>query len=129
MKYKYSERSKIRMRGIDPRLIEVLELAITITKVDFGIPEYGGLRTQDEQHKLFTKGLSKADGLYSKSKHQSGLAFDVFAYVDGRATWDIFYMSQVACAILQAANTLGYKLSWGGLWESFIDTPHFELGE
>lgn len=31
--------------------------------------------------------------------------------------------------IAELASLLGYKLSWGGLWESFVDMPHFELIE
>ena len=125
--FRLSNTSKKRLEGVDSRIHQIIDLALTLSKVDFGIPEYGGVRTEIEQHKLFTKGVSKCDGRYKRSVHQDGGAFDVFAYVDGRATWDIVYMAQVACAVLQSANILGHKLKWGGLWVDFIDTPHFEL--
>lgn len=127
--FKLSKNSIKNIKGVDGKLIEIIELALAISRIDFGIPMYGGLRTEKQQHTLFAEGKSKADGRYRKSKHQSGEAFDVFAYVDGKATWDLLYMSQVACAILEAASHLGVKLKWGGHWKNFEDLPHFELEE
>jgi len=125
--YKLSTNSLNNMEGGDPRIALITKTALEISKVDFGVPKHGGLRTAEIQYDLFKRGVSKFDGVDKKSKHQTGLAIDLFAYVDGTAVWDIQYMAQVACAMLQAANTLGHKLIWGGLWNSFIDTPHFEL--
>ena len=115
------------MAGIDQQLVKVVERAIQITKVDFGIPKYGGLRTVQDQQMLFDAGASKADGVENKSYHQTGNAVDFFAYVDGVATWDIKYMAQVACAFLQAAIDVRVGVEWGGTWTSFIDTPHIQL--
>ena len=61
--------------------------------------------------------------------HQSGLAFDIYAYVDGKASWDRYHLTQVAAALLQAAALLGYPLTWGGNWKSWQDMPHFQLEE
>ena len=115
------------MRGVDQRLIDISNLAIQITNVDFGIPKLGGLRTADNQAALFASNKSKADGVVNKSYHQSGKALDVYAYVDGKASWSKQDLAIVACAMLQAAGELGYKLKWGGLWKSWQDFPHFEL--
>ena len=128
-KFNFSKKSHERMITADPRLVEIAMLAIKISKVDFGIPEFGGKRTHIEQRELFDRGASKCDGTRLKSKHQSGLALDVYAYVDGKASWDTGHLTSVAVAMLQAANRLGYKLSWGGLWTRFVDMPHFELLE
>ena len=117
------------MEGVDERLVEIAELAIQITKVDFGIPATGGLRTAEEQHQLFLDGKSKADGYDKKSYHQTGRALDFYAYVYGRATWDKKQLAMVACAFLQAASHLGYKLEWGGLFPHFEDMPHVQLGK
>lgn len=111
----------------DPRLVEIALAAIKISKVDFGIPEFGGKRTSQEQAALHNKGASNCDGIINKSKHQSGLALDVYAYVDGKASWKTEHLTSVAVAMLQAANMLGYKLSWAGLWTRFHDLPHFQL--
>ena len=125
--FQLSKRSRGRLEGIDERLIDVIDLALTISKVDFGIPEYGGLRTAPEQHSLFQTGRSKKDGYEKKSYHQTGKAFDVYAYVDGRASWEEKDLAMVATSILQAANSLGYVVEWGGLWRRFVDMPHFQI--
>jgi len=127
--FTFSERSKDRREAVDPRLIEISDLAIQITKVDFGIPSDGGVRTAARQSELYLSGVSKADGVLRKSKHQSGMALDVYAYVDGKASWEHEHLSMVACSMLQAASLLGYKLMWGGHWPNFVDTPHFQLAE
>ena len=125
--FRFSQRSKDRMAGVDPRLIGILNRAIEITKVDFGIPHLGGYRTAEQQKELFEQGVTKADGYKNKSKHQSRLAIDVYAYIDGKASWEKEDLAMVACAILQSASQLGYTLQWGGLWKNFMDMPHFEL--
>ena len=123
--YSFSERSLQRMDGVNPKLIEIAKHAIKISVIDFGIPEYGGFRTAVDQHKLFSRGVSKCDGTLNKSHHQSGNALDVYAYVDGKASWSTDHLALVAAAMLQSASLLGYKLEWGGLWP--WDKPHFQL--
>jgi len=129
MSFAFSQRSMDRRTGVDARLIEISDLAIQITKVDFGIPSDGGVRTAQRQNELYLSGASKADGFLKESKHQSGNALDVYAYVDGKASWETEHLSMVACAMLQAASLLEYKLMWGGHWPNFIDMPHFQLAE
>lgn len=127
--FKLGQNSLNNRAGVDPRLIEISDLAISMSNIDFGIPSTGGLRTTEDQAKLFTSGVSKADGRTNKSYHQTGRALDVYAYVDGKASWDKLHLSHIATAMLQASAQLGYKLEWGGLWNSWQDMPHFELGE
>jgi len=135
-----SNRSKERREGVDPRLIEISNRAIQITLIDFGIPEYGGLRSAVEQNYLFSKDRSKCDGYQILSNHQSGKALDFYAYVDDAASWDHAHLAIVGAAFLQAAHELGYRLKWGGLWKrkapKYIngipygwDMPHVELLE
>jgi len=123
--FELSARSIARRAGVDKRLIEISDLAIKLTVIDFGHPEHAGLRTADEQKALYDEGVSKCDGTRNKSYHQSGKALDVYAYVDGRASWETEHLAMVACAFLQAASILGYQLEWGGLWP--WDKPHFQL--
>jgi len=127
MSFKLSNNSINNMKGIDNRLIDIAEVAIKLSNIDFGIPSTGGLRTTEDQAKLFADGVSKADGVNGKSYHQSGKALDVYAYVDGKASWDKLHLALVATAMLQASAQLGYELKWGGLWKSWQDMPHFEL--
>jgi len=125
--FKLSNTSRERLNGVDSRIIEIVHLALTITKVDFGIPGMGGMRTAVEQAKLFDLEVSKCDGYKNKSYHQTGQAFDVYAYVDGKASWNKAHLTQVAAAILQSASVLKYSLEWGGHWKSWQDFPHFQL--
>lgn len=125
--FKLSKNSIAFLAGVDHRLIEISDLALQITPIDFGIPVYGGVRTALEQRELFSDGKSRCDGYDKKSKHQSGQAMDFFAYVNGKASWEGYHLAVVAAAHLQAASILGHKLEWGGLWDEFKDLCHVEL--
>jgi peptidoglycan L-alanyl-D-glutamate endopeptidase CwlK len=128
------------MEGVHPDLIAVATRAITLTKIDFGIPQYGGVRSVEDQHQLFLKGVSKADGFDKLSKHQLrrgqqyGRALDFYAIdpTTGKASWDHGLLFHVACAMLQAAIDLGVDIQWGGLfrtWKYPGDGAHIELKE
>ena len=106
MGFQFSKRSLERMEGVDPRLKEIAKHAITISKIDFGIPADGGLRTAERQAELFADGKSKADGIHNKSRHQSGMALDVYAYVEGKASWETEHLANPP-AEYQTGNTTG----------------------
>ena len=127
MSYQFGQNSLINRTGINPDLIEILDRAMEISIYDFGVPSSGGLRSTEEQAALFTAGVSKADGRTHKSFHQTGNAVDVYAFVNGKASWDHEHLSVVAAAMLQASSELGIPLQWGGLWRGFCDRPHFQL--
>ena len=127
MGFKLSNNSMMNLTGVDGRLIDIADVAIKLSPIDFGIPSTGGLRTTEDQAKLFEEGVSKADGVNNKSYHQTGKALDVYAYVDGKASWDKLHLATIAAAMLQASSQLGYELKWGGLWKSWQDYPHFEI--
>jgi len=127
--FKLSDKSKERMKGVDDRLQQVANAALLITKIDFGIPRDGGLRTAVRQKQLYDENKSKADGYKYKSHHQTGKALDFYAYVDGKASWDELHLAMVATAFLQAGSILGIKLEWGGNFRSFKDMPHIQIKE
>jgi len=127
--FKLGDRSTKNLANVDDRLVSIIEVALMLSSVDFGIPSTGGYRSEDDQAKLFTAGLSKADGRVNRSKHQTGRAADVFAYVDKKASYKPEHLSLVAAAMLEAAGRLGYELRWGGHFKSFLDMPHFQLGD
>ena len=140
MGFKLSESSKRNRRDVDPRLIQISDLAITLTLVDFGHGPDSGFRTGERQLELHRDGKSKADGYKRKSNHQSGKALDFYAFVNGRASWEHDHLAMVASAFFQAACILGYRIRWGGLWASRNptvvngipygwDCPHIELLE
>jgi len=126
--FKLSKRSQERLQGIEPILIDIVNEAIKESPYDFGIPSFGGLRTEEEQHYLFNKKVSKCDGYNKKSYHQTGKAFDIYAYVNGKATWDKKYYEPIARHIQKVAQfKFGIVLTWGGDWKSFVDMPHFQI--
>ncbi len=144
--YKLSNRSKERINGIRPILKVIIEKAISATDCpeDFGIPQYGGLRTTQDQQELYAKGrtdfethsrpVTYVDGIKKKSNHQAkegndyGDAFDVYIYCHKtkRASWNFDRLTKLARHIIKIAALNGVKLSWGGDWKSFKDYPHFE---
>ncbi len=126
--YKLSKRSYERLNGIDAILIAIVTEAIKESPYDFGIPKLGGMRTAEEQNILFAKKRSKCDGYTKKSYHQSGKAFDIFAYVDGGASWDKEYLEPIAKHIVKVAHeNFDINLEWGGNWINFKDMPHFQI--
>ncbi len=125
--YRFSKSSAARLATCHEDLVNIFHNAILDSPLDYGIPQYGGMRTAEEQSQLFIDNKSKCDGFIKKSYHQTGLAVDIYAYVDGKASWDEKHLTLIAGHILGTANRLGYELEWGGNWESFIDMPHFQL--
>jgi len=92
-----SERSKQRLEGVDKNLVDVVKLAIEYTKIDFGVTQ--GLRTPEEQKKLVESGASQT----MNSKHITGKAVDLAAYIDGRLSWEHNLYDDIADAMKQAA--------------------------
>lgn len=119
--FKLSNNSKEKLKGVNPLLISVVEKAIELSEVDFGITE--GVRSLERQQQLFNEKKSKT----MKSYHLTGNAVDVVAYVDGKVSWDWGNYEKIAKAFKEAAEELGVKITWGGDWKSFRDGPHFQL--
>ena len=125
--YFFSARSRAILDSVHPDLQSIAERALSKSKIDFGIPKTGGLRTADFQHSLYLKGMSKADGYVKQSAHQSGNALDFYAFVDGKASWEKEHLAHVACAFFEAASELNIRIRWGGLFTTIDDYPHIEL--
>ena len=149
MAFKLSSRSKERLIGVDTDLVEVVERAIELTKVDFGVTE--GLRSLEKQKELVARGASQT----LKSKHLEGKAVDLVAYLGSRISWEITFYDDIAEAVREAAKELDVRIRWGAAWHisditeyegtmqeatdeyvklrisqgrrPFIDAPHFEL--
>lgn len=118
---KFSERSKAKLQGVDPRLIKVAEIALQRSPFDFGITE--GLRTLEQQKKYLDEGKSKT----LKSKHLEGRAIDFVVYINGRVNWDLENYEKVAQVFLEVGKELGIQLEAGAFWKSFKDGPHIQL--
>ena len=124
--YQLSDTSTARLFGVDPRLVEIIDRALTISLIDFGVAS--GRRSAQEQNELYISGASNCDGYKVLSKHQFGRAVDLYAYQQ-KALWTKADLALVACAMLESAAALGVPLQWGGKWRSFPDYPHFEIAE
>lgn len=119
--YSLGKRSRERLNGVHPDLVKVVERAIEITTVDFTITE--GLRTPERQKVLFEAGASTT----LNSRHITGHAVDLAAWVDGQVDWSWPLYSKIATAMKEASKELGIPIEWGGDWKKFKDGPHFQL--
>ena len=121
MGFKLSQRSLDKMIGVNPKLVEVVKLAITKSPLDFSVSE--GLRTVERQKELVAQKKSQT----MKSRHIVGEAVDICVLVDGKANWDFENYRKVADVFKECAKELGVKITWGGEWTSFKDGPHFQI--
>lgn len=149
MTWRFSKRSLNNLVGVKPELIEVTKTALELSSIDFGIT--CGVRTVAEQRQLVARGASQT----MKSKHITGDAVDVVAYIGKRISWELTLYDNIADAFKVAALEHDVKIRWGGAWNvpdirewdgtmqdamdfyidtrrsqgrrPFIDGPHFEL--
>ena len=108
--YKFSNRSKERLATCREPLQQVMNRAIELSVVDFGISE--GIRTVERQAELYAEGKSQT----MSSKHISGMAVDVYAWVHGGVSWQHKYYFEIADAVKQASLELKIPIRWGGAW-------------
>jgi peptidoglycan L-alanyl-D-glutamate endopeptidase CwlK len=119
--FKLGKRSIERLQGVHPDLVRVVERAIDLTTVDFTVLE--GLRSPERQQTLVASGASQT----LNSRHITGHAVDLGAWVDNQVDWSWPLYTKIANAMKAAANELGVSIVWGGDWRTFKDGPHFEL--
>lgn len=128
--YRLSKRSLRRLRGVEPVLVAILVEGIKESPYDFGIPRHGGYRTESEQYLLYKQRpkVTNIDGYHRKSYHQSGRAFDIYAFVDGKATWEPKYYKPISDHLKKIAkDRFNVELEWGGDFSTFVDLPHFQI--
>jgi len=142
MSYKFGKTSKERLATCHEDIRLIANVAIQRSQIDFGIAE--GHRTVERQYDLYKAGLSKIDGVNKRGKHnyKPSLAFDIYAWVNGRSSYDQRYIIFIAGVILAVAKELKEQgriqteLRWGGNWDgdgqiindqSFNDLVHFEI--
>ena len=121
MSFRLSQKSIDRLSGVHPDLEAVVKRALEITEVDFAVLE--GVRSRARQEQLFKQKATKT----MNSRHLTGHAVDLGAYVGGSIRWDWPLYYQIADAMKAAAAELEIPLTWGGDWKTFPDGPHFEL--
>ncbi len=137
--YQFGRTSKICLAGVHPDLQAVVKKAMEWNVVDFSVIE--GHRSIERQLMLYREGRSKIDGINKKGKHNHmpSLAVDIMPYprvVNGINVWkDERRFTILAGLMYAAAAELGFKIRWGGDWDSdgnandqsFHDLPHFEI--
>ena len=123
--YKFGKRSRERLKGVDVRIINVLNELIKI--MDITVIE--GLRSAERQKELLAKGATKV----KYSKHMEGKAVDISPYpIDWEDRDRFHYMGGMVRGIAKQLNT---PIRWGGDWDSdgevkdngFDDLVHIEI--
>ena len=130
---RFGKRSKERLRGVDARLVNVLNEVVKY----FDITVIEGLLSQKRQDELVAEGKSKT----KFGKHVLGKAVDIAPYpIDWQARDDFHLLGGF---VLGVASQMGVNVRWGGDWSasslykgkrttkdnSFDDLVHFELKE
>jgi peptidoglycan L-alanyl-D-glutamate endopeptidase CwlK len=135
----FSKRSEDNLKGVHPKLVEVLRAAIEDAPQDFTI--VSGVRTEEEQVALYAQGrtapglkVTQSDGVRKRSNHQTkkdgfGYAVDVYPFDNGsvqvNAPREDF--EKIARHIQDHAERQTVLIDWGGDWRTFKDLPHLEL--
>lgn len=121
----FGKKSKERLKGVDNKLIKVLNELIKI--IDVTIIE--GVRSSERQEKLLKQGATKV----KYSKHMEGKAVDLAPYpIDWDDLERFYYMGGMIRGI---GKELGINVRWGGDWDSdgnirdqsFNDLVHVEI--
>ena len=148
-KYVLSEASIEKMKGVHPKLIELMKKAISDSPYDFKIVQ--GLRTAEYQNELYQQGrtkpgkiVTKLDGYSRKSNHQAkadgyGHAVDIAVcghydqngnyvkYTTDAEMFDNKKLVEISRHVKAVAKDMGLDIVWGGDWKTLYDTPHYEL--
>lgn len=156
MKYTFGKKSLEKLDTCHKDLQKILKLAISRSKIDFGISEgYRPLLKQQAYYaigrttELHRKPITNIDGVNKKGKHNimPSEAADLFIWHDNKSTrekiaWDKSHLSYIAGLIdscteeLYSKGEITHKIRWGANWDSdgiidydqeFDDFPHFEL--
>lgn len=148
-KYVLSDASIEKMKGVHPKLIELMKKAISNSPYDFKIVQ--GLRTAEYQNELYQQGrtkpgkiVTKLDGYNKKSNHQAktdgyGHAVDIAVcghydqngnyvkYTTDAEMFDNKKLVEISRHVKAVAKEMGMEIVWGGDWKTLYDTPHYEL--
>lgn len=140
-----NKRSLERLQNVKSVLIAILVDGAVDSPYEYQIPRYGGKRTDEEQELMYArgrttdelraKGIVGIEGKPERSKitwtldsiHESGKAFDFFALINGKASWDIKYIEPIARHLQKIAkDKYGVILEWGyDLWKK--DGAHMQM--
>ena len=144
-----SARCELRLAGVHPDLVRVVRNAAE-GGARFRVTADGGVRTLEQQRRLFNSGATKT----MDSRHLTGHAVDVVPLDgEGEISWDWSLFFPLADAFRAASLAESVPVVWGGAWgqlmgdyanaktgraayearmreqgrKPFLDGPHFEL--
>ena len=124
--FKYGGRSKGHLKKLEPRMVDVCELALSYSRVDISAVET--LRELEQQKKNVANGVSwTLDSKHLANENGLSEAVDLYPWVDGETNHAIEHYREIAKAMFRAAIELGVQIRWGGLWGQ-ADCPHWERG-
>lgn len=152
--YSMGKRSRERLAGVHPHLVQVTTRAISITIQDFSVLQ--GLRSLAQQKEYVRTGASQTmNSRHLIGQDNFGHAVDLGAWLSGEVRWEWPLYLPIADAMRKAAIELGIPVRWGGGWfllndytsargikaateayvtarrkagrKAFLDGPHFEL--
>lgn len=120
------KRSEEKLQGVHPHLVAVVRRAHQMMEessngLSFVVTE--GMRSIVRQAELVAVGASRTMDSY----HLRGDAVDVMATVNGDGRWDWPLYPKIARRFKDAAEELGYSITWGGDWKRLRDGPHFQI--
>lgn len=153
---KFGKRSTDEINTVHSDLQKILNLALSRSKVDFGISE--GRRSIETQRGYFAIGrttqlhrkpITNIDGItkLGKHNHDPALAADLYVYHPDKSTRDKIKYSEIHLAYIAGVidscaqelyeqDLIQHVVRWGANWDgdgvididqSFDDYPHFEL--
>lgn len=124
MIYRFGPVSRSRLDGVHPALVEVLQIAINVTRQDFAI--HDGLPADIAARDAIGRGASwtiDTDGLSQADTWAS--AADLVPFVDGGPDWSWLRLCEVAVAVRRGLDFVnegraaqGFAplvLTWGGV--------------
>lgn len=115
-----------RLAGVNPRLVEAVQMAASICPIDIYVIE--GMRSVTRQRELVAEGKSKT----MNSRHLIGQAVDLW---DGKS-WERSAFTPIRDAMLKAGDLCGIQLTHGADWNrngvieggrDSWDYPHWQI--
>ena len=119
MSFKFGSRSLREQKGVHPDLVELCNLTIDLSPVDFGV--FDGIRTASEQNQLYQRRASQIDGFSRIGKHQKqldgfGHAVDLVPWINSKFVWDWDAIYLICETLVEQARILEVTIRWGGCW-------------
>lgn len=123
--FRLGTRSLQRLEGVHPDLMAVVQYAIRVSPIDFGITRTGGVRDVETQHRLMGNGASKT----LNSRHLTGHAVDIAPLhpTTGKYSKQPIHAIAIHDAFMAASAALDVPLRYGGDWD--MDGDLREKGE